>query len=233
MNKMTTSYLSRVEINRDAPIGALLPILNPYCKDAAMEAHHRLIWSLFSSGNGKTRDFLWRAAGNSKFYILSARRPEQNILFCNLDCKPFSPNLQEGDNLFFSLRANVTKDLSAKEAKKRGQRVDVVINALHKQKDKPRAAIRLETAQKEAIAWLDRIGKNNGFIVDHKETHVEDYSVRKIRRHGDKKHTTATFGIMDIKGKFELTEPKKFIFALQKGFGRAKAFGCGLMLIRR
>ena len=223
-------HLSRVEINRDAPIGSLLPILDPCCKNAAMEAHHRLIWSLFP-GKHETRDFLWRAAGDGRFYVLSARKPQQCVLFCKLDCKPFSPNLRKGDRLFFSLRANATKDLPAKEAEKRSQRVDIVINALYRQKDKPRAEIRLETAQTEAILWLERIGKNNGFIPDSKMIHVDDYSVRKIRRYNNKQ--TATFGIMDIVGALEVSDPEKFISALQVGFGRAKAFGCGLMLIRR
>jgi CRISPR system Cascade subunit CasE len=31
----------------------------------------------------------------------------------------------------------------------------------------------------------------------------------------------------------EVTEPQAFVAAVLRGFGKAKAFGCGLMLIRR
>jgi len=40
-------------------------------------------------------------------------------------------------------------------------------------------------------------------------------------------------GVLDYEGILEITDPAAFTTAIARGFGRAKAFGCGLMLIRR
>ena len=42
-----------------------------------------------------------------------------------------------------------------------------------------------------------------------------------------------TFSVLDLEGELEVTDPALFLRSLAAGFGRAKAFGCGLMLIRR
>lgn len=42
-----------------------------------------------------------------------------------------------------------------------------------------------------------------------------------------------TFSIMDFSGVLEICDPEKFLRKLLIGFGKEKAFGCGLMLIRR
>ena len=43
----------------------------------------------------------------------------------------------------------------------------------------------------------------------------------------------AVFGVLDMSGVLEITDPERFLAKLRQGFGRARAFGCGLMLIRR
>ncbi len=42
-----------------------------------------------------------------------------------------------------------------------------------------------------------------------------------------------THGVLDLEGEIEVTDPAAFATALAQGFGRAKAWGCGMMLIRR
>jgi CRISPR system Cascade subunit CasE len=39
--------------------------------------------------------------------------------------------------------------------------------------------------------------------------------------------------MLEMTGRLEVNEPEAFLSHLSQGFGRAKAFGCGLMLIRR
>ena len=41
------------------------------------------------------------------------------------------------------------------------------------------------------------------------------------------------FSVLDFTGVLEVRDPAAFLAAIARGFGRAKAFGCGLMLIRR
>jgi len=71
---LTRADLTRAELNRDAPEHALRVLIDPDDGRAATDAHHRLIWTLFP-GKRLTRDFLWRAAGNGRFYVLSVHEP--------------------------------------------------------------------------------------------------------------------------------------------------------------
>ena len=41
------------------------------------------------------------------------------------------------------------------------------------------------------------------------------------------------FTTVDFSGQLAVTDPLAFVAALGSGIGRAKAFGCGLLLIRR
>jgi CRISPR system Cascade subunit CasE len=51
--------------------------------------------------------------------------------------------------------------------------------------------------------------------------------------HVGKRRRQPQFGVLDLAGTIEVTDSDAFLAALAQGFGRAKAFGCGLMLIRR
>ena len=42
-----------------------------------------------------------------------------------------------------------------------------------------------------------------------------------------------TFATMDFNGILDVRDPVKLLTGLAQGFGAAKAYGCGLMLIRR
>ena len=75
-----THYLTRAALNRSAPEHALRPLLDPDDENAAFDAHHRLMWTLFPDRDAK-RDFLWRAGDKGQFIILSARKPQGSSLF--------------------------------------------------------------------------------------------------------------------------------------------------------
>ena len=42
-----------------------------------------------------------------------------------------------------------------------------------------------------------------------------------------------SFSTLDFDGILTVNDPAAFLLALSRGFGAAKAYGCGLMLIRR
>ncbi len=239
-----THYLTRAVLNRKAPEHALRPLLDPLDADAAFDAHHRLMWTLFPDPDAK-RDFLWRADDNGKFLILSAREPQGSRLFGPLESKPFEPMLVAGDRLVFILRANVTKDRRSgpqddvppgtKRRPRKDRRVDIVMHAMREQGIKggttgadSRAARRMDVAREAALTWLAAQGERRGFSVD--ALAVEDYRVCKLKRRGGKE---ATFGVIDLRGLLSVRDPKAFTSALFTGFGRSKAYGCGLMLVRR
>ncbi|MCI4661223.1 MAG: type I-E CRISPR-associated protein Cas6/Cse3/CasE [Neomegalonema sp.] len=206
------------------------------------DAQHRLLWDVFSDGPDRKRDFLWHRDQRGVFYALSARPPAPDALLFDVDSKPFAPSLCAGDLLSFKLRCNATRTLGSRTPDKRGERVDVVMHALKPIPQSERALRRLESADAEGLKWLGGQGEAHGFrlVTGGREyddeirhfTHVDGYSVWKLPRRG-RGATPATFGVLDFEGILEVTEPERFLAKLASGFGRGKAFGLGLMLIRR
>ncbi len=83
--------------------------------------------------------------------------------------------------------------------------------------------------------WLRDKGKKNGFVIatDQKQKRLkfqaEGYRWHPIPRKG----RSAGFSSADFEGVIKVTDPMQFINALYKGIGSAKAFGCGLMMVKR
>lgn len=227
-------YFSRLSLNRNAPTQALSRLLDPDDYNARTDAHHQLIWTLFSDSRDRRRDFLWRADGQGRFYTLSARPPLANDLFNPPETKVFEPKLAAGNRLRFSLRANATRDRAAvsrmSSAARRGKsrRVDVVMDMLREVPTGARAVERMQRAQTAAKAWIEQQGTVKGFA--SRSVVVEDYRVLEL---GRTSRRGLTHGVLDLTGDIEVTDPNAFLPALASGFGRAKAWGCGLMLIRR
>ena len=236
-------YLTRAYLNKTAPVSAINSLLNPEDPNRKLDAHHKLIWTLFP-GKDKPRDFLWRSEKSNCFYILSHRIPKNTGLFDSIgfSTKEFTPNLNVGDTLKFILRANATKDKPQSlgdGTSKKSQRVDLVMdkliripgqNSLVDGEKSERANKRFEIAKDVAEDWITRKGKISGFSPVSESIICNDYSVRQFTRG---KQNKVTFGILDISGIITISNPKLFLESLGKGFGRAKAYGCGLMLIRR
>ena len=220
-----TLYLSKLEIARSPSAQALSSLLSPECEDARVAAHHKLLWAAFSDGPDRTRDFLWREERAGVFFTLSSRPPVQIDLFAQMEVKPFAPDLAVGDRLAFALRANATR------MKRGGARVDVVMDALHALAVGERAGARDAIAQQEGAAWLARQGERAGFSPC--SVAVQGYNVRALELHRGPRKGQPQFGVLDMVGALEITEPAAFLAQLAQGFGRAKAFGCGLMMIRR
>ena len=222
-----TFYLSRLTLNGAASARALMPLLNPTQPAMAADAHHRLIWSVFSDSHTRNRDFLWRHDGKGRFMTLSARPPQASDLFLPPESKAFEPDLQVGDRLHYILRANATR--ARRVAPRQSQRVDVVMDMLRVVPPGPeRAETRQILANEAATVWMEEQGTGKGFRPVN--TVTEGYFTLELVR---KRRQGATFGILDMSGEMEITDPAAFLPALAQGFGRAKAWGCGLMLIRR
>ena len=218
-------YLSRIRLARSPSAQALAPLLLPSGAGHRRSAAHNLLWSVFSDGPDRRRDFLWREEAEGQFLTLSARPPVQTDLFQPHEIKDFAPDLSAGDRLTIALRANATR------MKRGGARVDVVMDALRSLPTASRAEERMTLAQTEGAAWLARQGEKAGFRLIRAT--VEDYSVEVLPGHRGPRKGQPQFGILDLTGQIEVTDPAAFLAQLAEGFGRAKAFGCGLMLIRR
>lgn len=252
---MTSLWLSRARLRPDAPVATLVPVLLPDRDDDRVSNGHRLMCSLFACDDDQQpRDFLWRDDANGWFYTLSKRPPPNNHALFEVDPpKHFAPILGLGDRLRFSLRANPTvsrpldsfrtqrRDPTLKPSRKTAHH-DIVMHAIHALPDHARAEARRAAIQTAGRTWLEGQGARCGFALrsasDPSDDNVSPDSLRidgyrVLRPPRPRKAGQMRIGVLDFDGVLTVTHPERFMAALAAGFGRAKAYGCGLMLIAR
>ncbi len=228
-----TRYLSRARLKHDASAAALAPLLlgRTGRGGATGQPGHHLVWSLFADDPDRRRDFLWREMETGVFLILSARQPEdRHGLFEIAAPKPFTPALERGDRLGFSLRANpvVRRRLPSL---RRSVKHDVVMDALRSHGKGSRAEHRLAVVREQGIAWLARQGIKCGFEIQAGDVRVDGYDQHRVSRRDSA--PAMSYSTLDLEGVLTVSDPGAFLAAIAHGFGAAKAYGCGLMLIRR
>jgi|SRR5699024_6424274 len=203
---------------------------------------HQLLWQLFSDTAGP-RPFLFRqeieheqdprssVKGLPLFYVLSEQTPADTLDWLDVQTKTFDPQLTAGDRLGFVLRANPTVARS-QPGEKRSRRSDVMMHAKYAFPTGKRSSAACKQAMEQAaIDWLRRQADQNGFTLAGDTAAVTTYRQQEIKK-ANSGHTVK-FSSVDYQGVLQVTEPERFVSALAQGFGRAKAFGCGLMMIRR
>ena len=227
-------WMSRVRFGTAVSVKALMPLLQQNDGPGghgAVDVDRRLVWSLFADRPDRRRDFLWRRMEDGTFLVLSARRPEDRHGLFEIDePKAFAPALVSGDRLRFSLRANPTMRKAKEPGQRHAPRHDVVMDALHPLPDGARAEGRMAAIRDKGFNWLARQGSKAGFEIQEDGLLCEGYRQHRIFRSAGK---PLTFSSLDFEGVLEIDEPDLLIPAIARGFGPSKAFGCGLMLIRR
>jgi CRISPR system Cascade subunit CasE len=205
-------FLSRVELPWEA-------VRNPY-------DIHRNLWRLFpgearevrASGDDVRQGFLYRIESQgtgrpTRLLLQSRRSPRCAEGMALLGSKSFDPAPSVGQRLAFVLTANPVRTIVD------GQRD----NKVSKRSDKCRVPL---ITEEDLRAWLARkLGAaaelENVEILPHPPLYF-----RKGNRAG--KLTTCTFeGVVHVASAAELRA------LLENGVGPAKAFGCGLLLVRR
>lgn len=227
---MTALYLSRLCLRERPDIAPLKKILLPKDADTALASDHSLMWTVFQPSTEDQRRFLWRrqdAAG--RYVTLSTAPPAPDSALFRVETRPFEPSLQPGDRLSFALRVNATINRRSGGRAGKAQRVDVAMDLLKPVAKAERAAQREELAAAGAEAWLNARAAGYGFELN--ALRLEGYRVARAPRGGGQ--APAQFGVFDLEGLLTVADPPVFLARLATGFGRAKAFGCGLMLIRR
>lgn len=191
---------------------------------------HQLLWQLFSQDT--QRGFLFReeqgGAGLPCFYILSEQVPQSGEgIFC-IQSKAFAPKLQAKQRLAFKLRVNPTICVADESGKRR--RHDVLMHAKYQLKGQGSAAELKQAMEQAALAWIakpERLAQWGVSLAALPE--IECYTQHKSHK---KTGNHPQFSSVDFQGVLTVEEPELFLLQHAKGFGRAKAFGCGLMLIR-
>jgi len=226
---MSALFLSRVRLRTEPSVATLAPILFDSAGGHRCEASRRLVWTLFADREDRTRDFLWREDDARRFYVLSSRPPEDRHQLFTVETKAFEPALSPGDRLIFSLRANATIGRPRGD-KRAGKRDDVVMAALKAIPKHERAERRKEIIQSEGLAWLRRQGAATGFDFDDDGVAVDGYEPLTIRGNA---RNALKLSVIEFDGMLTVRQPEIFLAKLARGFGRGKAFGLGLMLLRR
>jgi CRISPR system Cascade subunit CasE len=206
------------------------PILFEAAGRHRSEASRRLVWTLFADSDDRKRDFLWREDKSGRFYVLSRRAPEDRHSLFTVETKAFEPVLAPGDRLAFSLRANATVARPRGDTKRAGKRDDVVMAALKDVPKDARADRRKEIIQREGQAWLKRQGEAAGFDFKEGEVAVDSYEPVAIRNGPS---GALRLSILEFDGMLTVGVPHRLLAKIASGFGRGKAFGLGLMLIKR
>lgn len=230
-------YLSRVRfLPGNSTHNALLAI-----QRKGSYASHQLLWQLFTE---QQRSFLFREEqsnglysqqGMPEYLVLSQAVPVLDGGLFQVETKLFEPKLSEGDKLAFRLRANPTiSSKAADSANKRGLRHDVMMHAKKcaRAEGVTEPLVLKQRMEQAALDWLvkDERAAGLGVHFDVRPA-VMAYSQHKTSKKAQ--HPAISYSSVDYEGVLTVTDPELLISQVAKGIGRAKAFGCGLMLLRR
>lgn len=175
---------------------------------------HRIVYSLFDDvrseiqkSTSESSGFLYVDKGEDengrKILILSNRSPKK-INYGQVDSKPIPDSLLTHDHYGFEITLNPTKrdGLSGKTVAIRGR---------------------------QAIAqwFIDKTALTCGFAVKPETLQIQNMDVKTA----DKKGHKVTQGSATLIGEFVVTDRNKFIQSFQKGIGRGRGFGFGLLQI--
>ena len=187
---------------------------------------HRQIWRLFPGEERESRSndaearqgFLFRVEDQrtgqpARLLVQSRRVPVPNAGLVVVGSREFNPMPQAGQRLAFMLTANPVKTISdaQREAKP------------DKQSEKCCVPLIKEEDQRQ---WLARKLAGAAIVEANSILPHAPLYFRKGNRGG--KLVTTTF-----EGVLRVSDPASLAALLENGIGPAKAFGCGLLLVRR
>lgn len=197
-------YLSRV-------------LLKPGQLDNAWQ-WHRALWTLFPGierESGESSPFLFRVESvnlqqGAQVLMQSSIEPEHESDRAMLQAKKdLQRQLRVGQQLAFSLVANVTKTIRDQDNPERKLRVPLIV-------------------EEQQIAWLKRKFTESAEI-DFPRLQIQPQPPVYFRKGRSPGKIVPT----RFEGVLQVRSPDVLQHALESGIGPAKAFGCGLMLVRR
>ena len=220
---------------------------------------HQALWQLFDLPTGSDRPFLYREyerGGQTFYYVLSTLKPNLNHPFFTVEAKVFNPNFFAGQRLAFEQRANPVSSLKDNEG--RASRHDVLMLAKKSMIAQGfDDAYSVDQAMFDAgVDWITSQQRMQSWgVVIHPNLELSAYTQHQLRRtkddldkqkqpdnninnsNADKeqhkaKNKMIQFSSIDYAGALEIQDVDLFCSQMIRGFGKQKAFGCGLMLVR-
>ena len=199
---------------------------------------HQWLWRFLPAPPGSPRQFLFRrhdAEGMPRFYVVSAGRPQSPSAHWQVISKTYDPQLGEGDALQFELRANPVVTLRSSDG--RAARHDVVMQektrllrehglthwAEWRSPERPALS---DLVQRCGVAWLQARAELLGVVFEVDGLRADGYAQHRGKGGGLRLST------VDFSGRLRVCAPDRLRDALFAGVGHAKAFGCGLLLVK-
>ncbi|TDB47495.1 type I-E CRISPR-associated protein Cas6/Cse3/CasE [Photorhabdus khanii] len=221
-------YLSKITLRQSGQTANILAKLGAN----GVYTSHQLLWKLFSED--VQRQFLFRQeigiVGLPVFYVLSKTSPQMQSPLFDVKTKSFYPLLHEGQRLAFKLRVNPTICVTDTSGKRR--RHDVLMHAKFQARrqgeiEQGKIKVMMEDAARNWL--LDNRRMQQWGIQFDDLLNIEGYTQhRSVKKKGQK----IQFSSVDFQGLLTITNGDLFLAQYARGFGRSKAMGCGLMLIR-
>jgi len=209
-------YLSRIEINQHRR-ETMQALSSPQVMHAAVEGS-------FPKSNEITKRNLWRLDrlhGSLYLLLLSCEKPDFTHIVEQFgwpaseqkwetkEYDEFLGRIKTGQSWQFRLCANPVHSVKVAE----GQRGKVYAHVTTEQ-------------QKQ---WLLNRAEKNGFTLSENNFDIIERDIKKFHRNGE----SVTFSAVTFEGLLAITDQKMFSSALQKGIGREKAYGCGLLTLAK
>lgn len=200
---------------------------------------HQWLWRFLPAPPGTERQFLFRrrdVEGLPRFYVVSADEPVSPTPHWQVSSKLYAPELQVGERLNFELRANPV--VTVRDEAGRAHRHDVVMQhktSLLRERglarwaewntpDRPALA---DLVQRCGSAWLQARAGRLGVTIHDDSLRADGYEQHRG------KAGALRLSTIDFSGQLQVLDPQALRQALFSGVGHAKAFGCGLLLLRR
>ena len=213
-------------------------------RDAAHEwtggayLEHQWLWRFLPAPPGSARSFVFRRRdvdGLPRFYVVSQREPVAPSIHWQVQSKPYAPSLNAGDSLAFDLRANPV--VTTRNAAGKAARHDVVMQEKKRllnanglacwadwtAPDRPDLP---DLVRYTCSQWLLARCARLGIAVDDGSLSIEGYEQHRG------KQGELRFSSVDFSGNLQVVDADALRQALFQGVGHAKAFGCGLLLLR-
>lgn len=188
---------------------------------------HQAVWDLFADNPKRRRDFLYRLDFVERMplvYTISHRSPNDVKRLWHIESKEYLPKVEKGMKMGFSARVSPT-------VKRDGKRHDVVMDAKYKagMSDSNGKVSTQELIADSCGKWLEKRVQENGF----KTLQFRADGYQQSRFNKAKGGKPVRYSTVDITGVLKVVEQKPFVDMLFAGLGPEKAFGCGLMLVRK
>lgn len=170
---------------------------------------HKLLWNCFPDRPEAKRDFLFRCDEERsalKILLISETKPKM-CEWADWDgIKEIEPSFPSGAIYCFRLRANPTIRL------------------------KENGKLRAITNKEEIHSWLERKAEQNGFKLRSEPEFTNGRLEQFSKTSGG---PMISLNVVEISGALSVTDPVLFTEALRNGIGRGRAFGCGMLLLKR